>query len=343
MNMRSCLMCLMLLHLPRLMGTQDPVYTYPVARYKHIRDHLLILKQWSINQLELYDQDMATGIMTKVLMNMYIPAAVTVLPDQSGFSFIDNGRIRIKRFEKRAVKSLDIYAPIYGIEFIRWLDNETCYFHAKSDGHFGIYTLTLDQELTPLLAHEDSDYMYPCIQNSELFFVERKKNKEKYYYNIQSMSDIHSQYKKNVILDNGIKPIIMLHMTNTEEGFFIECEQPHNLYIFHYYQMVKKENSRWHCFKLFSFKVPPEILIDGPQRLYESLLPLVPRLSDHIVYFSSYDEEIGKLAIYSFSLKTKLIERIAGDKSGHLFVPLLVDKQMIIGGTLYPYEQPAFI
>ena len=152
-------------------GSDRLLYVYPIAAFKLFgTQHMLVLKQWSPQELELSDWNITTGSMNKILMSMYTPAAVTLLPDKSGFSFVDNGRIRIKRFEKRAVKSLDIYDPVYGIELIHWIDNQTCYFHAQSDGRYGIYTLTMEEELTLIMA---SSFLIICIPTLSIrhFFI----------------------------------------------------------------------------------------------------------------------------------------------------------------------------
>jgi hypothetical protein len=325
-----------------LASSENPLYTYPVAVYERFGNpHMLVLKQWSLENLELYGWNMTTGDMTKVLMSSYVPSAVTMLPDQSGFSFVDNGRIRIKRFEKRAVKSLDIYDPVYGIELIRWLDSQTCYFHAQADGRYGIYMLTLEEELTPILIHKSVDYTYPTIIENDLFYIERRiDNKKKQSFSIGTCSIASSCRYTNNLVNFGTKPLIMLQMVTAYEGFVIECDVQQELYTFHYHHLTKS-GSNWQRRELFPFQVPQEFFIDGPKRLYESLLPLAPRAAGDGIYFSSYDKQIGRLALYRFSLQAGHAERIAGT-SGHLFTPVFLGKLGWAGGTTYPFAAISF-
>ena len=316
--------------------SENPLYVYPVASFEQLGTlHMLVLKQWSLDDLELYDWNIATGLMSKTLMSMYTPAAVTMLPDASGFSFIDNGRIRIKRFEKRAVKSLDIYDPVYGIELINWLDNQTCYFHAQSDDRYGVYTLTTEEELKPVLKDNSVDYLYPAVVNQTIFFIERVKSKKQLSYKIGTRAFDDQDAQPQIIADFGSRVIMLLTMQFVNEGFVIEYVHGAECQLFHYHHLIKIDGT-WQTHELFTFQVPHEFFA-GPNRIYESILPLVPRDIGQYIYFSSYDESVRRLVLYRFNKLTKKSECIV-QSSGNLFVPVFYGNHGWCGGTSYPFE-----
>lgn len=314
--------------------SEQPLYTYPVAGYEaHGNKHLLVLNQWSL-ELELYDWNNETGQINKVLAACYTPASVSILPDISGFSFVDNGRIRIKRFEKRAVKTLDIYEPVYGIEIVRWLDAQTCYFHAQSDGRFGIYSLTIEEELSPLLISATADFLYPSIINNNLFFIEHGIDRD---YAIGTCSLTCNDKIPVTIINFSTKPLCFLYMKNLKEGFVIECDKKALYYLFHYHHLIDN-GSQWQHEQLFSFEIPQEFFINGPQHLYESLVPLIPRMIGDKIYFSSYNTQTGYLDLSCFCIITRSIEQVASNL-GHIFPPYFIGSEGWAGGSIFPCQK----
>ena len=325
---------LLLCAIPCRASQAGPQYTYPVAAYKAEGvPHFLIINQWSSDKLELCDWNSKTGQMNKLLMACYTPANVTMLPDSSGFSFVDNGRIRIKRFQKRAVRTLEIYEPVYGIEVIRWLNAQTCYFHALSDGRCGIYSLTLDEELTPLFVQPDIDFLYPFIVQDTLFFIERKNVGCRHTYAVGTKPLMQPGSNMQTLVHFGVKPLYLLEMTSPEQGFVVECDKEGSLCTFYHYLLLKK-GLYWQKELLYTFRVPQNLFDHYAGGLYESFLPLKPRFEGEYIYFSSYNEFAGGLSLYRFTLKTRSIERIAEKSNYHLFPPLFIDSEGWGGGSL---------
>ena len=125
-------------------------------------------------------------------------------------------------------------------------------------------------------------------------------------------------------------------MQSAYEGFVIECESKSDFHLFHYHHLVK-EGASWHSRQLFSFQVPPLFFV-GPNRIYESILPLVPRCVGSFIYFSSYNEDSRRMVLYRFNKQTNTSECIA-KAPGHLFVPVFSANQGWSGGTSYPFKE----
>ena len=312
---------------------QEPIYIYPVGSFEYAGNrHILVLKQWATETLELYDWNSTTSRMSKMLMSTYTPACVMMLPDLSGFSFVDNGRIRIKRFVKWAVKTLDIYEPIYGIEFIRWLDEQTCYFHAKCDGHYGIYTINMEEELVALYAGSSVDYLFPFMVGASCFCIEKSGTHSLCNYKIIRCSQGRAP---EVIATFGSQQLALLEMQSEHEGYVLGYEIKGPMVHFHWYQLMYEENA-WRLNIVLDFNVP-EYLLYGPRRLYESILPFVPRIIGSCIYYSSYDSITQKMALYKFNRKKDTLEtKMHTDK--HLFAPIFDHKKGWCGGTMFPCD-----
>lgn len=318
-----------------LLSSEPRQYIYPVAAFEQQDGaHVLLLNQKSLEQIELYDWSAHTKTMCKILMSMYTPTSIKILPDGSGFSFVDNGRIRIKRFDKRSVKSLDIYEPIYGIEQISWLNNECCYFHAQSDGYYGIYQLTLEEELTPILLKNHTDYMYPVIIAQTLFFIERVKQADKYIYKFGT----YDLNKKTIetLVNLGTKNFIMLTMHSLSEGFALEPVPVSGMEKFYYHKIFIADKN-WQTHKLFDFSIPHDLLFNDRKRIYESLLPFIPRHTAQFIFFSSYDLKTERMILYKFDITTKK-SMPAVQEDCSVFVPVFLGNQGWCGGEKFPID-----
>src|SRR5579872_7448020 len=116
-------------------------YLYPVAAYKTPEgaSRLLLLYQKSSANIELWEWDPITKHANKALPASHTPAGVRMLPDNSGFSFIDEDRIRIKKFTKRSAKTLELREPLHSLGPVTWAEDGTGYFHAQGKKNFCIF------------------------------------------------------------------------------------------------------------------------------------------------------------------------------------------------------------
>ncbi len=151
-------------------------YLYPVATCTTPSgaSRFFLIYQKSPQHLELWSWDPATNLAAKALSSTFIPAGLQMEPDNSGFSFIDNGRIRIKKFNQRSPKTLEMYEPIHTIGTVTWAYPGIAYFHAKERDRFKIFQISDQSDLTCLVSGNGSDCMYPCIIDDQLFYIERQ-------------------------------------------------------------------------------------------------------------------------------------------------------------------------
>ncbi len=316
-----------------------PQYLYPVATVDGT-DSFFVVCQWSLDRLELYEWSLAKNIGTKVIPTMYTPAAVRILSDGSGVGFVDNGRIRIKHFNVRSVKTIDIYEPIYDIECVEWLDARNCYFHAQCDGRWGVYGLDLEGHLAKLVETSNSiDYFYPYLVGDNIFCIERARSDD-YSFNYRIVGwnyDCQRQLatKRFIIADFGHRYILLLHMSSPCRGWVLESRgfrgNDHEFLDFAFNE-VFSNGGVWKTEKLFEFTLPSSLVSHSAQGLYESLLPIVPRLIGDSFYYASCLSG-STLNVYSYERATGHAQRCLAIVGQHVFPPILVGSLLVYGGS----------
>ena len=69
------------------------------------------MHQTEAQETRLWSLNSVTNQYEQLLSSQYNPIGVQLLPDKSGFSFLDNGLIKVKNFLKRSPKTIEIYEP----------------------------------------------------------------------------------------------------------------------------------------------------------------------------------------------------------------------------------------
>lgn len=327
-------------------------YMYPVA---YLNDEIILyMHQLSPTHIQLYSWNFVTNIHEPILCSLYNPANVQLLPNNTGFSFIDNGRLRVKAFQKRSPKTIDFDEPIFNINTLQWIDEHSCYCSAQLGDYFSIFQLYDDGRVNCLFRGYQYDCMYPQFvyqserENSSLFYIKRAMNdlSGEFHYSVEK-TDFPLGFSSECLIDFNNQPIIFLNMISPEEGFVIGHEKSINNESlnaqFYYYHLVKKNND-WQKKLLFSFMIPTNLfLYDNEARLFESILPLLPRLIDGAIYFVSRTKNNRYLEIYCCDMKIEQIYKCIAAKKGHLFVPLQYRKGLFFrGGTKTSTTFPIF-
>jgi len=358
-------------------------FLYPVA-YTQQNDliKVYVLYQKSITHLELWVWDPQTKVATKGLLSSYTPAGLRILPSDKGFSFIDEGRIRIKEFHKRSPRVIDIYESLYDINEIEWCNNDTFYFSAKKNDTFCVFQMSIDGLLECLVGDSQYDCMYPQVIRDQLFYIERQIKDELFkrehisykifkttytkpkLFEQKSKSlpeqlrkaflefddgDIHcdnaSTLEKECLADFKKSPISFLRMISDKEGFFLahpsEVERQDKLLTFDCY-FIKKSEKTWNHENIFSFSIPTELLLDVlDARLYESILPLLPKYYNGSIYYVDYyPVKNGNLNIFRYDIALDIIEQKSFGQHGQLsFSPLFIDNKIFYGGCTHESGQ----
>lgn len=314
-------------------------FLYPVAR----RDGILyVMYQKTPHHIELWEWDPQTRYAEQLLFSRFTPAGFRLLPSKEGFSFIDNGLLKVKKFFKRSPRIIEFDAPIYQVELVNWLDDTTCYASGRYQNHFGIFHIDYEGEVQPLCVKEAVDCMYPQKIDDTLFYIERDEQLhcrvmqtsyvpapgENFNERLAWHYDQHQLFHEIACFET---PVVFLSMVSAHEGFVIGhpsiVNRSNPIITFDYYHLIKQDS--WQVQKLFSFSIPSALLFVGsPSRLYESLMPLLPQRYDHRIVFVQTINESLTISLYVYDQHTGLIEPI--ENSQGLFPPLA----HISGGNL---------
>ncbi len=266
------------------------------------------------------------------------------MPSGKGFSFIDQGYIKIKEFAKRSPRTLPIYEPIGLFSNMNWIDDETFYFVARQGDFFQIFQGDLQANIQRL-THEPADALYPQKIDSTLFYMKRDMN---YQVTIMqkpwkpvamnpNQDEIEAEAK---IIINSSQQLCFLHMISDQEGFFLQAptkkiNNDTDCYEFSCHHLTEHENE-WKTEKLFSFKIPCQY-VTGSTRLYESLEPFLPNYKcKNIIYFVSWDTTSDRFELQKFYISEKLMIEtsesvLQRNNNQQIFAPYIHNEKIYCG------------
>ena len=136
------------------------------------------------------------------------------------------------------------------------------------------------------------------------------------------------------MLDLGEQAAAFLTMVSETKGHFVAHPTSIDRLQTHiacdYYEITKADT--WTMRKLFSFRIPTALLMGtAGERLYESFLPLVPRVADTAIYYNDGDQDTH---IYRYDIGTGATKPLARQAGETFFAPLRVQAMVFYGGSL---------
>jgi len=329
-------------------------YLYPVERFTHDgQEYLMSLWQKEKDCVELYLCNTATGVAQKELFSLFNPVGIQLLPSHDAYSFIDNGRVRIKEFIKRSPQSLEFDKPIFNISLVHWIDDTMAYCHAQEGHRFGIYMFDRNGSVQRLLYDASADYLFPSKIGDMLHYIRRTQVNDSMHYEVgvvpfpdKVLCDERVLYNledQQLILSAGTLPIAFLRMESAQQGFVLVHQNEFDPEVdrtiqFHYYALERRSNG-WHARQLFSFCVPSCLLDHTNQnRLYENVLPLLPYHHGANIYYGSMSSDTASenMQLYCFNMKNQTIRwcPIAGSRPPLLFSPRACGRGIACGGSI---------
>ena len=311
--------------------TQSREFVYPVGVHSNDQNKVFIVYQKSPSNIELWIWDSYSKIVSRGLLSVFSPAYFRLLPGGDGFGFLDNDRIRIKHFNCRSPKSINLSKPIYNIGGLEWIDFESFIFSAKHRNCSKIFWADKEGEARCIASSIPSECMYPQKVEDQLFYVERdfdgthrivvgaypeikrvshspSSGYEEDFSRAMMMLDGAStiepvepirQADRSIVLEAGQQSIAFLRMQNSGEGFFVEhpsiVDRTSETITLNYVHFFSSNNT-WNSKTLFSFLIPTKFLLqvrgEEDSVLYESILPLLPTHEDNKIYFFTAMENL---------------------------------------------------
>ena len=325
-----------------LLHAEECEYVYPIATIGN--EKIIYIHQTNLRSIQLLAFNSSDDTIDTILWSLYTPTQIKILTNNKGFSFLDNGRLRIQLFDKRSPRAIDFDKPIYNLFIENWIDEHRTYCSAQYNNHSALFELNDDGTVYLLCTHSHKDYLYPQKIDDYLFFIERCVDNAIANYRIvqANYSDLLLNQDATLfecIADFADKPIIFLTMISKKEGFVIEHQKtvesndPQAMFWCYYFFNNK---NKWVISRAFSFAVPTKLFFpDSKDRLFESIIPLMPKFIDNKIYFADASgNENNFLEPYWYDIKNKEIRKNIGlNNDQHYFVPMLFNNQLWYGGN----------
>lgn len=316
---------------------QAEQFIYPVADFDS-GNQLAIIHQKSLDHVTLWFFNQDTQVVSQGLSSFLTPANFRIMPSQDGFSFIDQGYIKIKYFNKRSPETIEIYEPISLFSGMNWIDTSTFYFTAREGENYQIFQGGLHSNVKRL-SNESIDFLYPTKIGDTFFCIKRSKDHH-FKITMQPWLPINfSEYQilpETVIVPYTDTPLCFLKMVSDSQGFYLHAptlrhNDSHGMYIFSCHHLTKT-NDGWKTEELFKFALPLKYL-QGPDRLYESIEPFLPNytMKDYI-YYIDFDIDTNSCKIMNFYIPEKKVIDLTlnlhtknhDNKSVKLFAPYII-------------------
>jgi hypothetical protein len=332
-------------------------FLYPIGiSESNNKKRIYVVYQKNILHLELWSLDLNMKSPHKELMSSYNPAGIKFMPNEKGFSFIDNGRIKLKYFNKRSTINFEFEFPLYDFHTVEWLNEELFYFSAKAGKRFCIFLCNTNTKGIKNLIGRDlcsrtnDDFMYPQIISNKIFFISKSVHKltESNYesfgnYKIMAKDleqNLETNKQSEVILRKGEQAIAFLKMISEREGFFIAHPNKiskHERTLHLKYLHLQNINSEWQYDKLFDFYIPLKYLTKySDERIYESILPFLPKHEGQKIYYPNcIQKENENTDLFEFDLVTSSIKRLTETNwPNSYFSPVIINGYIFFGGTV---------
>jgi hypothetical protein len=319
-------------------------FIYPVADFDE-GNQLMLIYQKSLNDVELWIWNSSNQFAIKGLSSFLTPANLRMMPSGNGFSFIDQGYIKIKEFAKRSPKTLPIYEAIGLFSSMNWIDDQTFYFVAREGDFFQIFQGDLQANILRL-TNEPADALYPQKIGDKLFYMKRDANYQVSIV-VKSWNPISMDTQKTIsdnltIIQESSQQLCFLHMINEQEGFYLQAPTKKiqnnagdDCYEFSCHHFYYSEN-QWSTKKLLTFQIPSKY-VTGTSRLYESLEPFLPNYTcKDVIHFVSWHHEFDRFELYKYSILDKTVEKISEqlmqrNSNQHFFAPYIYQEKIYCG------------
>lgn len=366
---KKVIICSILLWSTQSIAFQE--FLYPIALLNHDNKQKICVLYQKNSHLELWFWDPESLEAVKGLLSSFTPAGVRVLPHGKAFSFIDNDRIRIKDITKRSPCTLDLpYGP-YDLSTLEWIDNESFYFCAREREHLNLFHATTEGELFHLTRSKTNHYSYPQKIDDTLFYIVKNDEGEialeqaeypikkipKYSWHNEKqnfeeqLKTLFEEEKDNytkTYLDDTTKQKLYIWKESDKELAFLCMKDTNRGYFLTHPTIINKNDDymTFECYrfinqsetiikKLFTFNIPLYLLMpqhNQPERLYESILPLLPLYHQDSIYYA-HDSGLG-LALYKYDEITEQNQALTQPDNNHHFAPFCYEDKIYYGGTV---------
>jgi len=327
-------------------------YWYPVAQQQ---DMLWVIHQTVGGQLQLHRYYPMTGLLQKErysfnqeMLRGYSVERFQLLPGNVGYSFLDNGRLRIKYADRHSPLSVDFLYPVYEMNDIAWINACKGVMSACYKEHFGLFYFMVDGRVAPIVWAQDKQYMHPQCANEWIYCVQKAQQQYAIVACKRSDPDIFhipwhalSFDERSHMIMHATDQWIVPDEMSVEKHVFYSSDRwigylqfdEANAYCYFLHENVSENKEivcvSWCCIslaighyqELFSFCIPKAFMSHHSGGLIESIWPLIPRRHKQTYYYSHYDEMLNALGLYAYDLTTSTSQLLIAGQETHYFAP----------------------
>lgn len=253
--------------------------------------------QKDLNKSEIWALDIEQKIAIKTLLSHYLPSAVKLLPNLVGFSFIQDGQLRLKYFHKRSPKTVPFSTLFKNFCSVEWLNDRQCYFSARRLNKNVVMIGDINNaEVHTIMEDCFGDALFPQKIDNNLYYVRQIDN----YYSVIKTDFLNPfedqdgdlvldflQSEEDLLLcDVGTDKICAFKMMNKSLGYFVKIhsqDEISGLINFSYHKICDTTVNRaisepilaknWHQEHLFDFSLLNKILVNNEDQ-YEQIVEL---------------------------------------------------------------------
>lgn len=318
------------------------------------------------NQREIWAFDLQINQAFKSLFSNYAPSAFKLLPNLSGFSFFQDGHLRVKYFHKRSPKTVAFNLPLKDFNSVEWLNVGQCYFSARRLHKNLIMIGEINQAEVHLIMEDCfGDALFPQKIEDNLYYVRRVNDrhsviKTKFLNPFESDSttpvlDFLPDDDDLLLFDAGSCKISGFKMADQNCGYFVVLNsEPSDEFIkFSYHKICYNQNraipdpvlaKNWHKKHLFDFVLKKNILIDKSSQLEQIVEIFWPEhclvlhnetnITTENIFFTSTASN-GTMNIFKYDhLTSQVIQITDAAMDEHALRPILVGNKIYYGQCL---------
>lgn len=328
-------------------------YIYPVGSNS---THLYFIHQMNQEASELYTYCYHTKSIkherysfNQEMLYNFVVTNFELLPENQGYSFLDNGRLRIKYYHKPSPISVDFLYPIYDLHAVIWVEPNKGIICAKYKNCFGLFYFTPDGRVDPIVWTGCHDFLYPQVIDQEIYCIQKPIDQKGAAHIVScklpstscsvAWESLNFDEQVHILMRNPtnishkkmphylnsiafIKNGTYLSMVNQHHGFYLEqlSKSSDKLASFMYHEVVCTDGT-WSSRVLFDFNIPRYLIDLSEKSLIEKMRLVLPIFIKNKIYFI-HANTVYTTGIYSYNCDTSEIEPIWAENN-RCFIGLL--------------------
>jgi hypothetical protein len=285
---------------------------YPVSEQTSDGE-MFFLHQDKYHHNTLFRVNLKRESATQELFSLYSPTQVHTLPDQSGFSFVDNDIIFVKSDKKRSPRVIDLEEPLYNINSVAWISAQEGVCCAKQGDSYGVFLFNVEGRVKIVAKADGRDYLAPCVSGSDCYFIghatERDGRESCTLWKKALSHPVSEEKPESCVAELGSGEMYALRVYGSYAYYLTGSVDVATGFCAMSYKRVDLSDGKRET--LFGYSVPLSFLFSESDFLNELWVPFVPFHLGNLIYYSTFENYCGHSCNGHF-LEDRLSSSIVG-------------------------------